>query len=159
MRLLVVTNCQARVALEVLSQQEQANGRALAARGEEVMADAHQSLDAARPGSLVLNLTLSCAAKTVCPAPRAMQQPHTHTYTHAHTAQRPRRWPLWLGVHRVLRGLLLGLCAVKGNQRPRGSSSGRSPGSGAPALGFVRSCPPGSFSVFHRPDLGLITWL
>lgn len=34
MRLLVVTNCQAQVALEVVLQQEQANGRALGAGGE-----------------------------------------------------------------------------------------------------------------------------
>lgn len=78
MRLLVVTNCRAQVALEVVLQQEQAHGSAL---GLEGRADdcgsirAWIQLDRRSPAP---HLTLSYAAKTVMPSPKC-QTMYTHT--------------------------------------------------------------------------------
>lgn len=83
MRLLVVTNCQAQVALEVVWQQEQASGRAPGGRrrGSDGLMSigAWTSGDSPHPYSFL-------TAETVVLSP--MYQA-THTPTHPHTAQTP----------------------------------------------------------------------
>lgn len=99
MRLLVVTDCQAQVALEAVEQQEQARG---SARGPQ---EAGLRLDSAAPRHPGPPLSLCWAAKTVMPNPTC-QAARPRACAHTQPTTRGRALPL--AARGVMGGLLLG---------------------------------------------------
>lgn len=158
MRLLVVTNCRAQAALEVVWQQGQASGRApggLEERG--VMVSCPSEPGSARPrgrGGGVCghsSLLFPAQQRELCSVPCDKK------YTHTQSPQTPR-WPLRLDTPWAMGAPSLGHSSLGRNKRPgsRALQLG-TPSSGTSALASVCCCASGSFSGFPRPNHRFLT--
>ena len=147
MRLLVVTNCQAQVALEVVWQQEQASGRAPGGRRRG--SDGLMSIGAWTSGDMGLG---GQPSSLLFPHSRdSCAQPHVPSHTHTHTPTHGPDTPLGSPWGRMFRGQLASVRSAR-CWVPRTAS--HSPSSFGPsALGPICSCPFGSISSLCRPSL------